>query len=318
MQELFSTGRFHVRDRSDFWHSVVSKAVVQHDAQPPVGTGFAATLHGGSIGDIGVFLFENSPFGFVHCRDHINAANSDDLFLCRQVEGQLALQQADREVTLHAGDISLLDPTLPYTGAFLSESKLLLLRVPRRELEARLGRTYEALARGVRPSLGISKLTSSFIGLLPEQTSRLSASAGAAVRTQTLDLIALAFSSDCKFVSSTTSRRSFALTRVRAAIDAKFAEPDVDAKKIAVSAGVSVRYANALLAQQGSSISRLILSTRLARCQKAFEDPRQVHRSLSEIAYGWGFSDMTYFGRAFKRAFGILPSKYRRLGQSKS
>ena len=44
--------------------------------------------------------------------------------------------------------------------------------------------------------------------------------------------------------------------------------------------------------------------------RKALEDPLQAHRSVSEIAYGWGFSDMTHFGRRFKQAYGVLPSVY--------
>jgi AraC-like DNA-binding protein len=43
------------------------------------------------------------------------------------------------------------------------------------------------------------------------------------------------------------------------------------------------------------------------------EDPLQAHRTLSEIATGWGFSDMTHFGRRFKAAYGVLPSEYRAL-----
>jgi AraC-like DNA-binding protein len=31
----------------------------------------------------------------------------------------------------------------------------------------------------------------------------------------------------------------------------------------------------------------------LARCERALKDPQQARRSVSEIAYGWGFSDMT-------------------------
>jgi AraC family transcriptional activator of tynA and feaB len=46
----------------------------------------------------------------------------------------------------------------------------------------------------------------------------------------------------------------------------------------------------------------------VARCRKALEDPLQAHRTVSEIAYGWGFCDMTHFGRKFKKAYGLLPS----------
>jgi AraC-like DNA-binding protein len=34
---------------------------------------------------------------------------------------------------------------------------------------------------------------------------------------------------------------------------------------------------------------------------------------VSEIAYGWGFSDMIHFGRSFRTAFGSLPGEYRKL-----
>jgi AraC family transcriptional activator of tynA and feaB len=75
---------------------------------------------------------------------------------------------------------------------------------------------------------------------------------------------------------------------------------------------MSVRYANDVLARAETSIGRLVQEKRLARCRKALEDPFQEHRTVSEIAYGWGFSDMTHFGRAFKKAYGMLPRDYRR------
>jgi AraC family transcriptional regulator, positive regulator of tynA and feaB len=81
---------------------------------------------------------------------------------------------------------------------------------------------------------------------------------------------------------------------------------------VAAAAGVSVRYANAVLAEEDTSIMRLVLARRLERCRRALEDPSQAHRTVSEIAYGWGFSDLTHFGRKFRAAFGLTPSDYRR------
>jgi AraC family transcriptional activator of tynA and feaB len=83
-------------------------------------------------------------------------------------------------------------------------------------------------------------------------------------------------------------------------------------RSVAAAAGVSLRYANAALADENTSISRVIQERRLARCKKALEDPAQAHRTVSDIAYSWGFSDMTHFGRKFREAFGRLPSEYRR------
>jgi hypothetical protein len=43
---------------------------------------------------------------------------ADRLFVCRQVAGELAIEQIGREVFLESGDITLLDPLMPYTGRF--------------------------------------------------------------------------------------------------------------------------------------------------------------------------------------------------------
>ena len=75
---------------------------------------------------------------------------------------------------------------------------------------------------------------------------------------------------------------------------------------------MSVRYANAVLGHEHTSITRLIRTERLERCRKALADRSQAHRTITEIAYGWGFSDMTHFGRSFKAVYGELPSDYRR------
>ena len=149
--------------------------------------------------------------------------------------------------------------------------------------------------------------------MLPTHAGNLGAVAEEIVADQALDLVAVSFAKamegDRPRVSSA---RSLALVNLRAAVEARLADPALDPERIAAAAGVSVRYANAVLAQEGTSITRLIQTRRLARCRQALEDPLQGHWTISEIAYGWGFSDMTHFGRRFKAAFGSSPRDYRR------
>ena len=91
-----------------------------------------------------------------------------------------------------------------------------------------------------------------------------------------------------------------------------FTDPGLDGHKVADIVGISVRYANAILAEQDLSLHRLILSRRLSHCRVALEDPNQMHRTIAEIAHGWGFSDMTHFGRCFKAAYGASPREYQK------
>ena len=249
-----------------------------------------------------------------HTARHVARSNTDDLFICRQVAGRLALEQDSREVMLESGDITLIDPRLPYVGRFFEGSALIVLKVTRRLLEARVGQTRDMTARSVKPVEAEHCLTAALLAMLPKYADRLGSPTEEIVKNQVLDLVAVSLANATNGKRPRlSSARSFALMKVRAAIETRLTDPALDASTVASAAGVSVRYANDVLADYGTSIRRLIQTKRLARCRKALEDPLQRHRTVSEIAYSWGYSDMTHFGRTFRVAYGLLPSELRRL-----
>ena len=128
-----------------------------------------------------------------------------------------------------------------------------------------------------------------------------------------LTVVALAFSEmdgDCGRVLC--SPRGTTLYRLKSVIEARLCHPDLKPAAAASAAGISVRYANALLSQEGSSVERYILYRRLERCRRALEDMAQAHRMIGEIAFAWGFSDLSHFVRRFRAAYGTTPSDYRR------
>lgn len=129
MKTLFSTTNIYPRDRFDYWHSLASHTIVDHDCQPQCRETFERASVGG-LGGIGLVLFENLPMTVAHMQRHIAHANTDEFIVCRQSAGSLALEQDSREILLEAGDVTLLDPRLPYTGTFFAGSKLLALKVP--------------------------------------------------------------------------------------------------------------------------------------------------------------------------------------------
>ena len=312
MEKLFSTYGVHPRERFSYWHSAACRSLVDHDSEPHSRHDFHAEIDAGTLGDIGLVLLANSPMQVTRTRRNVARGPTDDLFVCCQLEGELALEQEGREVSLQPGHMALLDPMLPYHGNFLTESRVLVLKLQRRDLEARTGRTRGMVARSLKPSGAESGLTSSFLALLPGYAGRLGPVAEAMTRDQSLDLIALSLAEAMEGNQpQLSSPKMAALLSLRAAIDVRLADPSLDAKTVAGAAGLSVRYANAVLSKVDTSISSLVRERRLARCRKALGDPLQAHRTLTEIAYGWGFSDMTHFGRAFKRAYGMLPSAYR-------
>jgi AraC-like DNA-binding protein len=237
--------------------------------------------------------------------------------ILRQLSGRLTMEQAGRDIVLDPGSFMLLDPRIPHSGDLLQSSSVLVLKVPRHLMESRLGRTSRPVSVAIAPVQGEAALTSALLAMLPDTVSGLSKGAAEdLVREQTLDLVALSVGRVARQgTTRISSARAVVLIKVHAAIEARLADPALDAHAVARAAGVSLRYANAALADEGTSIGRLIQTRRLVRCRRALADPAQDHRTVSEIAYGWGFSDMTHFGRRFKAAFGLLPSEYRKAAQ---
>lgn len=315
MKTIFSTRHVHPRDRFDCWHSVACKNLVDHTSRPKSRSGFEAEIEAGSIGSIGLVLFQNSPMQVLHTALQVARLESDDVFICRQTRGAVLIEQDGRTARLEAGDVTLVDPTMPYQATFGTDSKTLVLKAGRRDLEARLGRARDATARLIRP-VGEHTLTSSVSAMLPSLAANTDFSVMSdVVANHALDLVAISLAKTMQSLVAkvrVSECKALVLSTVRAAIEARLANPDLDAASIACAAGVSVRYANAVLAEQDTSIMRLIQARRLARCRSALEDPIQAHRMISEIAYGWGFSDMTHFGRRFKKAYGMSPSEFRR------
>jgi AraC family transcriptional regulator, positive regulator of tynA and feaB len=157
-----------------------------------------------------------------------------------------------------------------------------------------------------------NRLVSDFLALITTHSESVASTAGV-LAEQALDLFASALVRAADSSGALVSSARFLVsTRLRAAIHRRISDPSLTPSDVAAAAGVSVRYANAVLIHEQTSVARLIQTERLERCRRALSDRRLAYRTIADIAYGWGFSDMTHFGRRFKTAYGQLPSEYRR------
>jgi len=233
------------------------------------------------------------------------------------LSGSVLVVQNGREVNLAAGTLMLLEPLLPYDARFSRGSKTLLIKASRRELRARVGRNRELTGRRVTADRMDDDLALSAASRLPCLVGRTASITEEIVSNHVLDLIGLSIARTMGNAQGRVSNpRALLLGQIRSVVEARLTDPDLDGQKVADLVGITVRYANALLAEQDTSLHRLILSRRLSRCRFALEDPNQAHRTIADIAQGWGFSDMTHFGRCFKTAYGVSPREYQMAAQA--
>ena len=66
-----------------------------------------------------------------------------------------------------------------------------------------------------------------------------------------------------------------------------------------------------LFARSGMTFTEFVLEQRLSLAHRLLIDPQNRHPKVSDVAYAAGFSDLSYFNRAFRSRFGITPSYMR-------
>lgn len=95
--------------------------------------------------------------------------------------------------------------------------------------------------------------------------------------------------------------------RIKKCILSHLHDPDLDVKSIAQAVGLSQRYVHYLFSNEPLHLMQWVKAQRLEHCRQALN--LDHFRSISEVAYSWGFNDPAHFSKAFRKHFGFCPSE---------
>jgi len=113
-----------------------------------------------------------------------------------------------------------------------------------------------------------------------------------------------------------TRMASYHKARIRSFVLENLANPELDISHIANKVGLSQRYVHRLFNDEPMQLMHWIWNERLARCLKELASHAGVGRSVSSVAYSWGFNDASHFSRSFRKRYGVSPrdvqSEYQR------
>ena len=92
-------------------------------------------------------------------------------------------------------------------------------------------------------------------------------------------------------------------------IDQRIGDPELRPGTVAEDLRVPLRTLQDVFAQRGETIWGHIKSLRLARCRAELE--RGSGRTVTEIAFAFGFTSAGHFSRAFRERYGLTPREVR-------
>ena len=105
--------------------------------------------------------------------------------------------------------------------------------------------------------------------------------------------------------------RQTRLAAILCIIENQSKDSNLSAARVATQIEITPRYVHLLLAETGRSFTHHVLERRLKTAATLLRDPQWRDRKIADIAAEAGFTDLSYFNRAFLRRYGATPSASR-------
>lgn len=307
--EVYRTADAPRGTRTAYWSQVYSRRFAPIGLEPKDGDHFRAELKVGVLGGVEFACVRSCATAVERKADDERERSIGFVMIVRGVG---VASHCGRETPLEAGDILLTDSTEFVRTRFVTPIEGITVRAPEAALRARIphvdflrGRRLPAGTALADTAISMARsLSGKLDGALPARCAELASG-------QLLDLLAASFASAYETPLSEASLGSVRRARVNAFIEEHLADPDLTPAAIAQALRISPRYLRKLMAEQGETASSLILRRRLEECARELQSAGRHARSITEVAFSWGFNSTTHFARVFKSKYGVAPRDYR-------
>jgi AraC-like DNA-binding protein len=298
--------------RLALWQDIVCDVFVELDCKSDLGNAFRGSVTQASLGRAVCSDVCSDRQHVFRTPSRIARSDLDFILVALGNQGVGGVVQDGRETVIHPGEFALYDTTRPYELKFDHAFTQTIFKVPREMLQRRLGATEALTAISFGADAPLQKLAYDFIFKLCHSADQIDPQHAVVLSEQAVDLVAMALSERLGKTSlPSSSHRSALLYRLKAHIRSHLADPDLSLSDTAAALGISPRYVNDLLSQEHTSFQRYVLAERLAQCRRDLASAALAGRQIGEIAFAWGFNDLSHFGRVFREHFGMSPREFR-------
>lgn len=298
--------------RLALWQDIVCDVYVGLDCTSRLASDFHGTVTHAILGKAVCSEVRSTQQRVFRTPSRIARSEAEFVLIALGRHGVGGVVQDGRDTAIHPGEFALYDTTRPYELVFDHAFTQTIFKVPRDMLERRLGGTEALTAVSFGPNSPLQRLAYDFIYRLCQSADQIAEEHAARLSEQAVDLLAMALSERLStHPLPASTHRSALLYRLKSYIRAHLADPDLSLSATAAALGLSARYVNDLLSDEETSFQRYVLTERLAQCSRDLSSPALAHRQVGEIAFAWGFNDLSHFGRVFRERYGASPREWR-------
>ncbi len=322
METVFDSERLPATERVEAWHHALSRALAPDCVTVNRSVCFQASLRTAALGAAQVSAIAYSSLRARRTPLMIRRSDPEVYCLALVLRGRQTIQQARRQTTPDPRELVMYSSSEAYdvnVDAGEGTASCIEARLPRSLVPLALDKVGRLLTTRLPARDGTGALLAHFLTHLATDTGSRRPAETARLGTVLLDLMTayLAHHLDCDDRVPPESRRRADMLRIRAFIHRHLHDPGLAAEDIAAAHHISTRQLHRLFhgQGQGETVAAFIRHQRLEGARRELTDPSLAHKPIHAIAARWGLPDPARFSRAFRAAYGIPPSAYRRDAQ---
>lgn len=300
----------HLNDdeRAAAWVEVLGAGGGQFEMRSPDTRDFFGALELRIIGGLQVGSAMATSVDVIRTRELIDRDGDDRVLVMLNRSNKLArASQFDRTVVMAPGGIALFDLAEPCDCRTPLGGHVMYVQVPRHLLP-----DLDIRALVATPLDGASEsgrlLRTLIQSLLRHdiQSPAVAEATAVCVAALVRDLVAKG-----PAVRRPRAMNLSRLTRARALIAERYADPNLCIDQAAAEIGVSTRHLQMLFAAEGDTFSKVLLAARLDAAYRMLRSIGPDQPGIAEVAFECGFRDLSTFYRRFGGCYGQPPSRLR-------
>ncbi len=317
-RQRLSTTEVPEDQRFEYWLDMLCSLYVKLDCDGPDAAAIFGDIEFSRIGSLDLTRLSSNASRVRRTSSKIHSGNEDFCLVQLQQTGRGVVFQDERIAKVEPGDFVMYDCTRPYELIFNDpRHDVVVVRLPRSLLESHVGNLHQLTATTVRGGGAAGNLLLSMVDTLQRDIECLHPSSAMGVSEAITNIIAAGLRSLPEANARKTSNLSaYHIARIKAYVIENLRDPLLSVTSIAQAMKVTPDHLSRLFRSEPVPLSRLIWQWRLEACKRDLIDPRFAARSVSDIAYSWGFNDATHFSRCFKEQFGCAPRDWRNQGST--
>jgi AraC-like DNA-binding protein len=303
------TDQVRPAERAGYWSDIIWRSFGRLRSDTYGDEDFCGHISQREFGEVRLSRLDASRHRVVRTAGSRGASDPGYLKLVVQHSGHSLFEQNGRRALLGPGSWSLYDTTQSYTVSAADAVKLDVLLLPREGL-LRGHRDLERLfVRCLPAGAGMSRIACDMIRSASEDRAhrRLSDAERGKDIVRLVRLALLEQAGNAKPLSA----RWILLERIKEHVGRRLADPGLDSESIARALNCSKRSLHKAFEVESATLHQHIWAQRLEGTRRELENAQQGARSITEIAFAWGFSSPEHFSRIFRSRYGSSPRDWR-------